>query len=302
MKPLAIANPFPGASSFHVEVTSSTMDEARKLAKAGVRPGSVIMADEQSAGRGRFADRAWRAPPGEGLLATLILGPEAALIPALPLRIGLALCRVIGGLAGKAGQEGGDKGGASFAGGPAKAEKPCSAAAPGQAASFPAAVLKWPNDVLLGGRKVAGILCEASPEGTFVGFGINVGMESFPPELAAKATSLALALGSEAAGLDRFRILELALGQIRLVLEDSRWREAAEAILWMRGARVRFQDGLPESGKVVEGILVGLDPTGALLIDPGRPAGPSAHAAGELIVDWPALPARVDRNGSDHIM
>jgi len=273
MKPLAIANPFPGASSFHVETTASTMDEARRLARTGVGPGSVIMADEQSAGRGRFADRAWRAPPAKGLLATLILGPEAARIPALPLRIGLALCRTIDSLAGRPGG--------------------------------PASVLKWPNDVLLGGRKVAGILCEASPEGTFVGFGINVGMESFPPELADKATSLALALGKEAGELDRLRILELALGQIRLVLVDSRWREEAEAILWMRGERVRFLNGLPESDDVVEGILEGLDPTGALLIDAGKASGALAYSAGELIVDWPACPARparVDRNGSDHIM
>jgi biotin-(acetyl-CoA carboxylase) ligase len=155
---------------------------------------------------------------------------------------------------------------------------------------------------------VAGILCEASPEGTFIGFGINVGMESFPPELAAKATSLAIALGGDAGDFDRFRILELALGQIRLVLDDPRWREAAEAILWMKGARVRFQNGLPESGDVAEGILEGLDPTGALLLDQGKPAGPSAFAAGELIVDWPATqaspasPARVDRNAPDHIM
>jgi BirA family biotin operon repressor/biotin-[acetyl-CoA-carboxylase] ligase len=273
MKPLAIANPFPGASSFHVGTTSSTMDEARRLARAGFRPGSVIVADEQSAGRGRFADRAWRAPPGEGLLATLVLGPEAALIPALPLRIGLALCRTIDGLAGRPGK--------------------------------PAAALKWPNDVLLGGRKVAGILCEASPEGTFIGFGINVGMESFPTELADKATSLALALGRKTAELDRFHILELALGQIGLVLEDARWREEAEAVLWMKGKRVRFLSGLPESRNVVEGVLEGLDPTGALLIDPGKPSGPAAFAAGELIVEWPASAApsaRVDRNGSDHIM
>lgn len=271
MKPLAIANPFPGASSFHIETTTSTMDEARRLARAGVRPGSVIMADEQSAGRGRFADRAWRAPPGEGLLATLILGPEAALIPALPLRIGLALCRTVDSLA--KGQD--DPGGR------------------------PIATLKWPNDVLLGGRKVAGILCEAAQEGTFIGFGINVGMKSFPPELAAKATSLALALGREAGTFDLSRVLELALGQIRLVLDGSRWREEAEAILWMKDSRVRFQNGLPKRGEVIEGRLAGLDPSGALLIDPGKPSGPSAYAAGELLVDWPA---RVDRNGSDHIM
>lgn len=270
MTNLAIRNPFPGAASFRVTTTGSTMDDARKLAKTGFPPGTVIVADAQSSGRGRFEDRQWRAEPGEGLLATLFLGPEAARIPGLPLRIGLAICRALGMLGVRLGK-----------------------------GSFSAPALKWPNDVLLGGRKVAGILCEASPDGTFIGFGINVGMTGFPPELERKATSLALAMGTEADTLDRFRILELVLDQISMVLVESSWREEAESILWKKGEKLRFQNGLPETGEVIEGRLVGLDPSGALLIDSGGPSGPAAYAAGELIVDWPA---RVDRNGSDHIM
>ena len=273
MNPLSIHNPFPGAASFHVETSVSTMDDARKIARLGFPPGTVIIADAQSAGRGRFPDREWLSRPGESVLATLVLGPEAAGIEALPLRIGLALCRAIGILA-------------------VQMEKN-----PGPPA------LKWPNDVLMDGRKVAGILCESSPEATFIGFGINVSQRAFPEGLAAKATSLALAMDAGPPGLDRFRILELVLDQVSLVLREPGWHDEAESFLWRKGEEVSFLSGLPEKGEVIAGRLAGLDPSGALVIDTGQGSGPRTLVSGELSfpVTEEAGTARVDRNGSDHI-
>lgn len=269
MLALPIRNPFAGAASFQVLETASTMDEARRLARLGFVEGTYIGAEWQTAGRGRLPERVWEAEKGKSLLGTLILAPQAARIPGFTLRIGLALCRSVDIF--------------SIQEGFASPDDPR---------------LKWPNDVLVGGRKLAGILCEASPEATYVGFGINVNQDRFSAELEAKATSLSLLRPGSGPDLDRNRLLELVLDQIRLVLGESSWRQEAEAVLWRRGETVRFLRGLPERGDIVEGRLLGLDPNGALLILPaaGGPALPLI--SGELLAP---RESRVDRSGPNHI-
>lgn len=138
----------------------STNDVARTLADAGAPHGTVVIADEQHAGRGRHG-RSWLAAPGRSLLLSIVLHPDTAGIPpTAPIRVGLAVARAL--------------------------EETC--------AIRPA--LKWPNDVLLAGRKVAGILCEASTTGArfllIAGIGVNVAQleGEFPGDLAATATSL----------------------------------------------------------------------------------------------------------------
>lgn len=276
MEPISIKSPFPGAAVFFLPETSSTMDEARKLVKLGFPSGTAVMADRQESGRGRFPDRKWQAEGGKNLLCTLILGPEAAGLSGFPLRIGLAICRAVDLFSIQLGL-------------------------------YPAAspALKWPNDVLIADRKLAGILCEASGDAVYVGFGINLNQTAFPPELAKKATSLALALGMKDGDepLDRFRFLELVLDQIALVLGESAWRREAEALLWRRGERCRFLSGLPESNCVVEGEITGLSDSGSLLIRADGNPLPQAFPAGEILM--PESPVfkgpRVDRNASNHI-
>jgi BirA family transcriptional regulator, biotin operon repressor / biotin---[acetyl-CoA-carboxylase] ligase len=271
MEPLAIRNPFPGAASFRFLETSSTMDEARRLVRLGFPLGTTLVADSQTAGRGRFPERKWLSQPGENLLATVVLAPEAARLPGLPLRMGLALCRAVDLFMIQAGLYP-----------PAPPE------------------LKWPNDVLVEGKKLAGLLCEATAEATLVGLGVNVNQRRFPAELSHRATSLALCLSrsEKAEDLDRFRLLELVLDQVAVVLREGTWREEAEALLWRRGEWVRFQNGLPEKGDIVEGRLAGLDPTGALLIETEKGKAPQAFLAGELLL---LKAARVDRSRSNHI-
>jgi BirA family biotin operon repressor/biotin-[acetyl-CoA-carboxylase] ligase len=271
MEPIQIRNPFAGAAGFHLLETNSTMDEARRLAKMGFPAGTTVAADIQSAGRGRFPDRSWESEPGANLLATLFLGPEAAAVPGVPIRIGLALCRAIDLFALQSGS--------------------CPSGSP---------MLKWPNDIMMNDRKIAGVLCEAAADGTFIGFGINVNQRRFGAELASKATSIALEL-DKADGktrYDRFRLLELALDQIALTLCETAWREEAEALLWRRGERVRFQEGLPESGQLREGRLAGIEANGALLLALDGERHARAFVAGELL--FPNA-ARVDRSGSHHI-
>lgn len=130
------------AASLHASVPSG-MDVAHALAAAGASAGTIVLADEQTAGRGR-AGRRWTSHPGQGLWLVLLERPnDAAALTVLSLRLGIAAAAVL------------DR----FAGAPVQ--------------------LKWPNDLYLDGRKLAGILVEARwregrPDWVAVGFGLNV--------------------------------------------------------------------------------------------------------------------------------
>lgn len=157
----------------------TTMTRAAELAEAGVPEGATVVADEQTAGRGRLG-RAWVAPPGSALLVSVVLRP--------PLAIGQAW--VIVSLAGVA---------------LADTVHQVLAAAGSRATVG----LKWPNDLLLDGRKAAGLLAEAGAGGRLpwvvLGMGVNVGEAmDFPAELAGRATSVGLAAGR---GVDRAELL-----------------------------------------------------------------------------------------------
>lgn len=148
----------------------STMDIARNLAEAGAPAGTLVLAEEQTAGRGRTGRR-WYSPPGAGLLMSFVLRPRAGtgapLAPGtLPLRMGLAVAGAIE-----------------------------------ETVAIPV-LIKWPNDVVgEEGRKLAGIVCEGtlSESGGFVvaGIGVNVAQreEDLPAELRGTATSLRLLTG-----------------------------------------------------------------------------------------------------------
>jgi BirA family biotin operon repressor/biotin-[acetyl-CoA-carboxylase] ligase len=138
----------------------STMYEAARLAHKGAPHGTVVGADEQTAGHGRLG-RAWHSPPGAGLYVSLILrlGGPAEELPIVTLALGLAAAEAITQATGLAPD------------------------------------LRWPNDVLLAGRKCCGILTQLHGAAVVAGIGINVNHESFPAELRAIATSLRLQAG-----------------------------------------------------------------------------------------------------------
>lgn len=214
--------------------TTSTSDEARIAAKNGAPHGATWIAEQQTAGRGRRG-RVWFSPPGEGLALSVLVRVSCppARLPALALLSGLAVRDAV------------------------------TAAAPGAAVR-----IKWPNDVVVGGRKLAGVLVEAATlgprvEAAVVGIGINVHTRSFPSEFAERATSVALLsperppdrgslVGDVLSSLDRdlHVVLSRGLGPVRARLE------AADAL---RGRRVRSDSG-------DEGIAGGIDDEGRLLI------------------------------------
>jgi len=217
-----------GTPRVHHRLTDSTNARARELATAGAPHGTLLTADEQAAGRGRQG-RSWTAPAGTALLMSLILrdlGPAREL---LPLAAALAVCEA------------------------------CEAVAPVHC------LIKWPNDVWIDGRKVAGILIEGRPaEGwTVLGIGLNVSTvaEDFPQELREAATSLWLAAGGTQLATEAS--LSAVLSALDARLGDptdevlKRWRERDA----LRGLVVRWNGG--------EGVAAGIEDSGALLVDAG---------------------------------
>jgi BirA family biotin operon repressor/biotin-[acetyl-CoA-carboxylase] ligase len=206
-----------GLPRVHHRATDSTNERAKQLALGGAPHGTLVTADEQSAGRGRQG-RVWSADAGHAVLMSLIvrgLGKGDAL---LPLMAAVAVCEACEGAAGVA----------------------CR--------------IKWPNDVWIDGRKVSGILVEGRPqEGWAVlGIGVNVSTPEFPGELAETATSLALAGESVPA---RDHVLEALLVSLERWLSASAarvleaWRER-DALL---GAPVAWNEGRGKGAGITDG-------------------------------------------------
>jgi BirA family biotin operon repressor/biotin-[acetyl-CoA-carboxylase] ligase len=177
LKPSAVRNPL-GGPLVHLDVTGSTNDVARALAAAGTPAGTVVLAEEQTAGRGRQG-RAWVAPRGRALTLSAVVRVDPGALGLLPLTAAVAVCEA------------------------------CERTAPVEC------FVKWPNDVWIGERKVAGILIEARPQEGWavVGIGLNVATttEELPAELRDTATSLAIATGAE---VDRATVLGTLLDRL----------------------------------------------------------------------------------------
>jgi BirA family biotin operon repressor/biotin-[acetyl-CoA-carboxylase] ligase len=232
--------------------TQSTNADAMALAEAGAAEGCVVIADMQTAGRGRMG-RSWSSPAGAGIYASVLLRPEPRVARMLTIAAGVAIADAI------------------------------------EAAAGISPVLKWPNDVYLGGgppagRKVAGILAEAGyaagESWVVLGFGINVLPAAFSRELIAHATSLESELGRS---VDRGELLAACL--VRLAaryMELRAGRSADVARAWRRRASVTF--GRPvewdDGGALTSGVVRNIDDEGALIVD--TPAGVARVLSGEL--------------------
>jgi BirA family biotin operon repressor/biotin-[acetyl-CoA-carboxylase] ligase len=218
-----------GTPRVHHRSTDSTNARARALAAAGAPHGTLVTAAEQTAGRGRQG-RTWSAAPGEALLMSAVVrgvGPDTTL---LPLAAAVAVSEA------------------------------CEALVPSAEVR-----IKWPNDVWVNGRKVAGILLEGRPQEGWavVGIGLNVATREFPTELRDSATSLALA-GSRAGVEDALAAVVEAHGRWLAAPAAgvlAAWR-ARDALL---GSRVRWATG--------EGTAAGIASGGALIVetDAGEP-------------------------------
>jgi BirA family transcriptional regulator, biotin operon repressor / biotin---[acetyl-CoA-carboxylase] ligase len=214
-----------------LDETTSTNDVAKRAAKNGATHGATFVADSQTAGRGRQG-RAWLSERGDSLLVSVVLRASCAPanLPPLSLVAGLAVCDAIA---------------------------PDVSIAP---------KLKWPNDVWLDGKKVAGVLVEASlagdrVESLIVGVGINVHTRAFPDEIKSLATSVALHSKLQP---DRALILARLLEAL-----DRDIGPVAKHGLGVVHARIDAIDALKGStvrGELGEGIAAGIDTDGRLRV------------------------------------
>ena len=206
-----------GKPHIHYSTLGSTNDRARELAGSGAESGTIVTADEQTAGRGRRG-RSWQAPAGQALLLSVLLRDAPQL---LTLRVAVAASEACG-----------DR-----------------------------AQIKWPNDVLVDGRKVAGILCEQQPgaDWAIAGIGVNVAVDlaALSPDLQETAGTL----GRSKAEIGPFRDellrqLETALGlSPKELIRQWSARDA------LAGHRVEWNGGT--------GVAAGIDAEGRLLVDSG---------------------------------
>ncbi len=211
-----------GGPVWYLAATDSTMNRAREKALQG-KIGCAVFAGWQSQGRGRFYDRVWQAPADTALTGTLVLKP--ALGFAASIRAALAVCLLIEGLGLR-----------------------CK--------------LKWPNDVLISDKKVAGILVENCGPLHLCGIGINVRQEDFGPgPFRRQPTSLLL----ESLVLEPRELIPSLLYNLHKTWNwpSERAKDEASLRLWKLGQNTVFNQGLRE----IEGTIKGLADDGSLLVE-----------------------------------
>ena len=220
-----------GRTWFWRRTTTSTNDDVKRLAEQGAATGTVMAALAQTGGRGRQG-KSWHSPRG-GLWMSVVLRPQvsAADLAPLGLAAAVAVAETVVAHGGKAVE------------------------------------LKWPNDVLLDGRKVAGILAEGATEGgrvrhVVLGIGVNLDVHRFPAALRGRATSLRREWGS---AVDRAAFAaDLCASLERWIDRFERDGSAPIVAAWQARGRVGNHVSVRCGTTVREGIALGLDPDGAL--------------------------------------
>ncbi len=229
-----------GAKRIDLETCASTNDEAARLAAEGAVHGTVVTARRQTAGRGR-GGHAWHSPDEDNLYMSAVLRPavEPKHVPPITLAAGVAVHEAVNEYGVRAS-------------------------------------LKWPNDVLVGREKLAGILTEmgtrqGATDHVILGIGVNLNTHAFPEELHGLATSLSLLTGGDT--VDRGRFVDSLLDHLEVWLDrffdggveaiSSPWTERAT----LAGRRLR---AALDGASAVEGVATGLAADGSLLLRDDR--------------------------------
>ncbi|MCU1263050.1 MAG: biotin--acetyl-CoA-carboxylase ligase [Bryobacterales bacterium] len=221
----------PERQIFRFAKVASTMQEAAALAAQGSPHGTAVVADEQTAGVGRHR-HSWHSEPASGLYVSIILrlplAPDA--LPIITLALGVATAEAITETTGLV----------------------CD--------------IRWPNDIMLGGRKSAGILVQLMDNAAIAGIGVNVNHTGFPPGLAGEATSLRIATNRSHDRENLLTCLLASVDNICDILTDG----GRAAILKMfsdtssyaTGKRVQVDLG----DRTIHGVTAGLNDSGFLLV------------------------------------
>lgn len=223
-----------GNELYYYNEIDSTNRVAEKFAQQSFREGTAVVADSQTAGRGRSTNQ-WFSPAGENIYCTLLLKPGASYLHRIPFVAGLAIARTLAALGLKID-------------------------------------LKWPNDLLVGNRKIGGILVQSAMEAgalkyAVVGFGINVNTKSFPTSLKETATSIFIEREEPA---DRESILAGVLMHFEKLyseMTEVSWEDFCKEVetksTFVRNCEVR----IASHEGITEGTTAGLDSYGGLIVN-----------------------------------
>jgi BirA family biotin operon repressor/biotin-[acetyl-CoA-carboxylase] ligase len=241
-----LARPPQGWAIRHFETVDSTNRVLLDAAREGAAAGTVVVADHQDAGRGRRG-RTWESAPGESLLVSVLLRPRVPVERAhlVTIAAALALADAV------------------------------------EHATGISVTLKWPNDLLVGERKLAGLLAEAEvaageTRALVVGAGCNLAQRTFPPAIAELATSCAIESG---AAPDRDLVLDAFLAGLGARLEDL---DAVVGEHRDRLATLGRHVRVDLDGHTVEGVATEVDADGRLVVTPER-GSPIVVAAGDVV-------------------
>lgn len=224
-----------GTKIFTFDTIDSTNNCAKAVAGCGAAEGTVIVAEQQTAGKGRLG-RIWQANPNENLMFSVVLRPMLTqeAINLLPLYVAVAVADAIERATG------------------IKVE------------------CKWPNDLLINGRKVAGILIEGSVkqnsvEYVVIGIGINVNQTQFPAELEPRATSLRLHANKE---IDRIRLFREVLQAMEKTYQQAAPTGFQSVVpQWIsHTSMINKTISISQHGDVISGVVKGLSPEGGLVL------------------------------------
>jgi BirA family biotin operon repressor/biotin-[acetyl-CoA-carboxylase] ligase len=221
-------DPFASRVVWYSEI-GSTNDIAGACADKGDDEGLVVLADRQTAGRGRLG-RSWVSPSGAGIYVSVVLRPNAAAARLVTIAAGVAVSDGIASATGLSTH------------------------------------VKWPNDIQVSNRKLAGILAEGSASHVVLGIGINVQPAAYPPDVAARATSIEAELGRS---VDRGVVLAECLAALASRYRDLRENRARSIVdAWrmraapMLGRRVEWES----AGECHTGLAENIDDDGALIV------------------------------------
>ena len=242
MKQLDVINPFHNAPVWYTETIDTTMRAARELFSSGNQSGIVVSAGFQSAGRGRTQRRTWDSNPGDNLLITLALDRKdfSGPLQILPLLTGLGIADFL------------------------------------ESFFSLQAEIKWPNDVLINGRKICGILCEATFDCLLVGIGLNLWQQDFLPSLAGASfppTSV-IAESPLTARIEPGKVIHELLTTLQASYNSRDWQKQLLSKLYGMHKVVEFSVGEADSGdsngvggNLLSGVIQGISEDGGLIID-----------------------------------
>ena len=228
MKILNLSNPFGAGKIYYKEQTGSTMADAKALIPDHPESGTVVTADEQVSGRGRVEGRKWLGGKGESLMFTVLINEsDISFFKTLfPLYAGYCVMKFL------------------------------------QDCFSIKGLVKWPNDVLVNGDKISGILCENTDSYIMCGIGLNLNQQKFPDIDGRKAVSLYQLTG------DKYNPSELLVKLLKTIyseLDSVLWKNTLEEKLYLKGENAVLSEGIPGKSERIEGQIKGIGDYGQLI-------------------------------------